>query len=72
MYSYTTILPLLNMICMFPGPVFMHILGMLCSPYQPFVVVLFFKSKISSFALNFECCNFDNVVYAQTATLHTN
>jgi len=34
--------------------------GSLCSSYQSFV------------GLNFELCNFDNVVYAQTATLHTN
>jgi len=37
--------------------------GMSCSPYQPFVVVLFFKSK---YRFNF------NVVYAQTETLHAN
>jgi len=35
--------------------------GSLCSPYQPFVVVLFFKSKY--LPLNFERCNFDTVVY---------
>jgi len=38
-----------------------------CSSYQPFVVVHFCKSK-----LIFERCNFADVVYAQTATLHTN
>jgi len=48
--------------------------GMPCSPYQPFVVVLkklFLKKQISPFALNFERHNFADVVYAQTATLHT-
>jgi len=48
----------------------------LCSPYRPFVVVLK-KKTISlkaniSISLNFERCNFADVVYAQTATLHTN
>jgi len=46
-----------------------------CSPYQPFVVVLkqrIIQKKISRFALNFERHNFADVVYAQTATLHTN
>jgi len=49
--------------------------GMSCSLYQPFVVVLkkqFLSKKISPFALNFESCNFADVVYVQTATLHTN
>jgi len=46
-----------------------------CSPYHSFVVVLkkqFLQKKISPFALNFEHHNFADVVYPQTATLHTN
>jgi len=36
------------------------------------VVVVVLKKQISPFALNFERCNSADVVYAQTATLHTN
>jgi len=32
----------------------------------------FISNKISPFALNFERYNFADIVYAQTATLHTN
>ena len=49
--------------------------GMWCSLYQPFVVVLkklFLQKQKYSFTLNFERCNFADVVYAQTATLHIN
>jgi len=35
------------------------------SPYQPFVVVLIFKSKQSSFGLSFESCNFADVMLNQ-------
>jgi len=33
---------------------------------------LMWSSKYLLFVLNFEHCNFADVVYAQTATLHTN
>jgi len=80
----TTALPLLNMDCVLSGiRVYVNskvsdvanLGGSLCSSYQPFVVVLkndFLKKQISPFALNFEPCNFADVIYAQTATLHTN
>ncbi len=45
-----------------------------CSPNEPFVVVLekgFFKNKISPFGVDFEICNFVDLFYAQTYTLHT-
>jgi len=42
--------------------------------YQLFGILkkLFLQNKIDPFALHFERCNFADVVYAQTATLHTN
>jgi len=78
MYSSKTTLPLLNMDCVSMLRVYVNVRvgdvtnpeGSSCSSYQSFVVVLSFKSKY--LPLNFERCNFDNVVYAQTATLHTN
>ncbi len=45
----------------------------LCSPNEPFVVVLenrfFFKNEISPFEVDFEICNFVDLFYAQTYTL---
>jgi len=48
--------------------------GSSCSSYQPFVVVLkkrFLNKQTSPFDFHFEHCNIADVVYAQTATLHT-
>jgi len=76
MYSYTTTLPFLNM---FPGAGFMYMLGLLisltleeCCVVPTSCLLKSFSLKAKIFALNFERCYFDNVVYAQTAILHTN
>ncbi len=44
-----------------------------CSPNEPFVVVLEkgFFNEISPFGVDFEVCNFVDLFYAQTYTLHT-
>jgi len=42
-----------------------------CSSYHPFVVVLDFCKRIS-LCFDLERRNFTDVVYSQTATLHTN
>jgi len=53
-----------------PKAGFMYILGLVMS----LVVVLkkMLKKQIAPFALNFECSNIADIVYAQTARLHTN
>lgn len=46
-----------------------------CSPNRPFAVGFereLLLNKISRLALNFELYNFTGIIYALTATLHTN